>query len=69
MIQSVPDAPHTAQAPQVAYIAAPSAHCPNCGCPLGSINLYVGGRGYVAYDVCQNPDPLTCDYRKRQVAQ
>lgn len=34
--------------------------CPRCGCTLAAINLYHGGRGYVAYDSCTG-----CDYRRR----
>ena len=41
--------------------------CPRCGCELSPINLYVGGRGYQPYLICQNPKPMVCDYQKRQV--
>ena len=34
--------------------------CPRCGAVLAAINLYHGGRGYVAYDAC-----TACDYRRR----
>jgi len=34
--------------------------CPRCGCTLAAINLYHGGRGYVAYASCTG-----CDYRRR----
>ena len=34
--------------------------CPRCGSLIAAINLYHGGRGYVAYDSC-----TVCDYRRR----
>lgn len=39
--------------------------CPRCGCALGFVNLYVGGRGYLPYVLCQNDNPEVCDYRRR----
>lgn len=37
--------------------------CPLCGSRLGTVNLYCGGRGYLSYDICQNPGG--CDYQRR----
>jgi len=34
--------------------------CPECATLLSAINLYHGGRGYVAYDACMN-----CGFRRR----
>ncbi len=36
--------------------------CPQCGARMGVVNLYLGGRGYAPYDICQGP---ACDYLRR----
>lgn len=38
--------------------------CPVCGGPLGVVNLYHGGRGYVPHDYCQQPG---CGFSRKSV--
>jgi len=72
MLTSVPQVSPDTQAPRLhlsdqqvtAQVLALS--CPLCGSQLGSVNLYVGGRGFQPYDICQNLSG--CEYQKRRVA-
>ena len=46
----------------VSDLCHPSPDCPRCGSTLGTLNLYVGGRGYLPYIVCTR---FECDYQRR----
>ncbi len=47
-------APERAAAlPPCAETDTPPGTCPNCGCSIAYVNLYVGGRGYKTYRLCQ----------------
>lgn len=54
--------------PQKAAASSPDGSpvhtCPVCGGPLGVVNVYHGGRGYVPHDFCQQPG---CDFTRKSV--